>query len=79
MFPDTNTCTPPSIAGCVCQGRSYDELVARICVIAKPLASEKLTKKLYKVRILLFGDLRRSAFGAQLGPAWLLLFRFLPP
>ena len=26
----------------------YDELVKRVCVIAKPLASRKLTKRLYK-------------------------------
>lgn len=28
--------------------KSYDDLLARVCVIAKPMASEKLTKKLYK-------------------------------
>ena len=26
----------------------YEELVKRVCVIAKPLASRKLTKRLYK-------------------------------
>ena len=31
-------------------GRNYDELVLRVAPIAKPLASKKLTKKLYKVR-----------------------------
>lgn len=30
------------------ESRSYDELIALVSVIAKPLASRKLTKKLYK-------------------------------
>ena len=30
--------------------RPYEELALRVAPIAKPLASKKLTKKLYKVR-----------------------------
>lgn len=38
---DTSTTSPK-------EDMSYDELLARVCKIAKPLASEKLTKKLHK-------------------------------
>ena len=32
-------------------GPSYEELAARVSAISKPLASKKLTKKIYKVGV----------------------------
>ena len=57
----------PAPAAAPAPERSYDDLVKRVCVIAKPLAGEKLTKKLYKAVKKAHGDKRLSRGVKEVG------------